>query len=76
MGWLKLYDEFAWDPKVQSMSESLQRRLVLILCLRNIDDTSTTTDREVSVALRITLREAQQTKKIFRDSMISVGRLN
>lgn len=29
-----MYHEFASDPKVQSMNEAMQRRLVMVLCLR------------------------------------------
>lgn len=33
--WLRLYTEFATDPKVQMMSESMQRRLVMLFCAKS-----------------------------------------
>jgi hypothetical protein len=65
MGWLKLYDEFAWDPKVQGLTEVLQRRWVMLLCLRSIDDTCSSSDMDVALAMRITISEAQKTKLAF-----------
>ena len=35
--WFRMYAEFATDPKVQSMSEAMQRRLTMLLCLRCSD---------------------------------------
>lgn len=32
--WLRLYAEFATDPKVQMMSEAMQRRYIMLLCMR------------------------------------------
>ena len=32
--WFRMYAEFATDPKVQMMSETLQRRFIMLLCLR------------------------------------------
>ena len=32
--WFRLYSEFATDPKVQMMSESYQRRFIMLLCIR------------------------------------------
>jgi hypothetical protein len=31
--WFRMYSEFATDPKVQSMDETLQRRFTMFLCL-------------------------------------------
>lgn len=33
--WFRLYNEFATDPKVQMMGETLQRRLIMLFCLKN-----------------------------------------
>ena len=34
MNWMRLYAEFATDPKVQMMSEAMQRRHVMLFCLK------------------------------------------
>ncbi len=66
MGYFNFFDEWAMDPKVQSMSEPLQRRHAMLLCLRNIGDTSTTDDIEIATFMRITVRQALNTKAIFK----------
>ncbi len=66
LGYFNMFDEWAMDPKVQSMSESLQRRHAMLLCLRNIGQTSMTPDEEVATYMRITIREAVKTKEIFK----------
>ncbi|GAH78620.1 unnamed protein product, partial [marine sediment metagenome] len=38
MKWLRLYYEFATDPKIQSMDETLQRRYIMLLCLKGNGD--------------------------------------
>lgn len=65
MGWFRLYDEFAWDPKVQTLTEVQQRRWVMLMCLRSVCDTGASTDQEVANVLRISLREARQTRAVF-----------
>ena len=34
MDWFRLYSEFSTDPKVQMMPEALQRRYVMLMCMR------------------------------------------
>ena len=63
--WFRLYSEFADDPKVQMMSEAMQRRLVMLFCLR-CKETSLG-DGEIAFALRISTEEAADTKKLFVD---------
>lgn len=67
--WFRMYGEFANDPKVQMMSEAMQRRLVMILCLRcsNGDVTlhDVTPDVAVSFQLRISMDEVAETKALF-----------
>jgi|GEM_PF-2963306 len=65
MDWFRLYSEFASDPKVQSMSEALQRRLVMLLCLRCSNGLVTLQDDEIAFALRISEEELAQSKSVF-----------
>lgn len=67
MDWLRLYGEFATDPKIQMMSEALQRRYIMLLCIRSRNGLETFhgTDRDQSVAfqLRISDEETSITKR-------------
>lgn len=63
--WFRLYAEFAADPKIQSMDETLQRRYIMLLCLQCNGDLSELDDEELACALRISHDELQKTKKIF-----------
>jgi hypothetical protein len=63
--WFRLYAEFATDPKVQSMSETLQRRFIMFLCLQCADEFEKLSDEETAFALRISLQELVETKEAF-----------
>ena len=69
MDWFRLYGEFSTDPKVQMMSEFMQRRLVMLFCLQcgNGIETFHETERETSIgfALRISPDEIALTKAEF-----------
>ena len=69
MDWFRLYGEFATDPKVQMLSEAMQRRLVMLFCLEcsNGIETFHVTERETSIAfaLRITEEALAETKEVF-----------
>lgn len=65
MDWFRMYGEFASDPKVQSMSEALQRRLMMLLCLRCSNTLVTLQDDEIAFALRISDEELASSKAIF-----------
>jgi len=69
MDWFRLYAEFATDPKVQMMSEAMQRRLVILFCLQcgNGVETFHETERETSIAfsMRISMDEIALTKAEF-----------
>lgn len=65
MSWFRMYAEFATDAKVQSMSEAMQRRLTMILCLRCSDVTVTLCDEELAFQLRISMDELAETKALF-----------
>lgn len=60
--WFRMYAEFATDPKVQMLSESDQRRYIMLLCLRCCNVTVTLQDEEVAFQLRISNDDWQQTK--------------
>lgn len=65
--WFRLYAEFATDPKVQLMSEIMQRRLIMLLCLRCNGDV-TLPETHVTFMLRITEKEWHETKELFISS--------
>lgn len=62
--WFRLYAEFATDPKVQMMSEVMQRRFIMLLCAR-CNGNVTLQDEEVTFLLRISNEEWQETKRVF-----------
>lgn len=66
MGYFNFFDEWGCDPKVQLMSEHMQRRHAMLLCLRNLGETKHSTDSEVARYMRISMREALKTKEEFR----------
>ena len=63
--WLRLYAEFAFDPKIQALHETLQRRYIMLLCLKCNEDIPGLTDEEIAFTLRIDVNELQKTKEIF-----------
>lgn len=69
MDWFRFYNEFADDPKVQMMSEAMQRRLAMLFCIQSKSgiETFPETDREQLIAftLRITIAELAETRALF-----------
>ncbi|WP_223513922.1 DnaT-like ssDNA-binding domain-containing protein [Pseudomonas sp. GL-R-26] len=69
MDWFRMYGEFATDPKVQMLSEAMQRRLVMLFCLEcsNGIETFHVTERETSIAfaLRVSEEALAETKETF-----------
>ena len=63
--WFRMYSEFATDPKVQMLPEAMQRRLVMLFCMRCCDVTVTLRDDEIAFHLRISDAELAQTKALF-----------
>ena len=63
--WFRLYHEFATDPKVQMMSESDQRRLIMVMCMRCCNGNETLHDEEVAFQLRVSIEEWTATKAVF-----------
>jgi hypothetical protein len=76
--WFRLYAEFAHDPKVQVLTESLQRRYVMLLCLRCNEHYEKRPDDEIALSLRISLQEWLVTKEalIERNLLKSDGTIN
>lgn len=69
MNWFRMYSEFATDPKVQMMDEALQRRFIMLLCMRcgNVSETfhGTFGDAEIAFQMRISDEEVKRTKDEF-----------
>lgn len=63
--WFRLYAEFATDPKVQMLTETEQRRYIMLLCLRCSNGDVTLHDEEVAFQLRIKHEEWCETKAIL-----------
>ena len=63
--WLRLYSEFATDPKVQMLSEAHQRRYIMLLCLRCRNGNETLQDEDVTFQLRISTEEWLSTKQVL-----------
>lgn len=63
--WFRLYTEFASDPKVQLLSETLQRRFIMLLCLAGAGVTPTDDVSEVDFLLRIGVSECEKTRSIL-----------
>jgi hypothetical protein len=65
MTWFKLFAEWGSDPKVQTMTETLQRRLIMLWCLRCQADLTGLTEREIALYLHISLPALEKTRAIF-----------
>lgn len=71
--WFRLYAEFAHDPKVQMMPEHMQRRYVMLMCMRcnEFVDASgngcsnALRDDEIAFHLRISDADLAETKALF-----------
>lgn len=63
--WFRFYSEFSHDPKVQMMTEAMQRRYIMIMCLRCSNDLVTLHETEIAFHLRITEAELAETKALF-----------
>jgi hypothetical protein len=65
MPWFRFHAEFVSDPKVQMMSETLQRRFVMLMCMRCSNDDATLHATEIAFVLRISDEELEETKAVF-----------
>ena len=62
--WFRMYSEFATDPKVQMLSETDQRRYIMLLCIR-CNGEVTLHDEEIAFQLRISNEELAKTKEVL-----------
>lgn len=65
MNWFRCYSEFATDSKVQILPENMQRRLIMLFCLRCSNVLATLHATEIAFSLRITEQELEETKALF-----------
>lgn len=63
--WFRLYTEFAFDPKVQLLDETLQRRYVMLLCAAAAGMSPFHAVSEAAFLLRIPVSECEQTRSIL-----------
>ena len=63
--WFRLYSEFAHDPKIQMLSEAMQRRYVMLMCLRCSEVLETLHETEIAFQLRLSTDELDETKELF-----------
>ena len=70
--WFRMYAEFAHDPKVQMLSEAMQRRYMMIMCMRCSNALVTLHETEIAFHLRISESDLAETKALF----VSKGFIN
>ena len=63
--WFRMYSEFAFDHKMQMMTEAEQRRFVMLLCLRCSNGDVTLQDTQIAFQLRISYDDWMVTKDVF-----------
>jgi hypothetical protein len=63
--WFRLYSEFSHDPKVQMMSEVMQRRYLMLMCLRCSNELETLHETEIAFHLRIAEVDLAETRSLF-----------
>lgn len=63
--WFRMYAEFATDAKVQMLTEAMQRRYLMLMCLRCSNDLVTLQDEEIAFQLRISDADLAETKALF-----------
>ena len=61
--WFRFYHEWDSDPKVQSMTEAMQRRLAMLFCSRCKEETLQ--EQELAFHWRISVEELAETKALF-----------
>lgn len=63
--WFRMYAEFANDPKVQMLSETDQRRYIMLLCMRCGNGDVTLREQEIAFQLRISDEEWAKTRAVL-----------
>lgn len=71
--WFRLYTEFSTDYKVQMMTESMQRRLVMLFCLQREDTLNSMSEGEICYRLGVSKKEWMATKKLFEEKGFKNG---
>lgn len=67
--WFRMYHEFASDPKIQQMTEAMQRRYIMLLCLQCAETLSTLKERDIAYQLKLSGAELAETK----DELVDCG---
>ena len=65
MQWIRLYQSWSSDPKVQRLSETDQRRHVMLLLMRAEGNLESAADDEIAFFMRISEKEWTETKDTF-----------
>ena len=65
MKWFRMHTDFYHNPKVQVLTEALQRRYVMLLCLQCEETYENSTSEELALSLRITVEDWEKTKEEF-----------
>lgn len=68
MQWCRLYKEFASDAKVQALSYSNQRHLIMLFCLHINDEINGLTEVQIRKYLGVRVQEFARIKKLFLES--------
>lgn len=63
--WFRMYSEFSHDPKVQMLSEPMQRRYIMLMCMRCSNVLVTLRVTEIAFHLRISNDELEETRSLF-----------
>ena len=73
MQWFRMYAEFMDDPKVQTLSESMQRRYIMLMCIQSKGDLQKLSEDEIAFALNLTKLKFSQTKlELIQKNLIQV----
>jgi hypothetical protein len=68
--WFRLYAEFATDPKVQTLTEAMQRRFIMLMCLQCDGTLQKLSEKEIAYALGITENKLLKTFQNFFEKML------
>lgn len=68
MQWFRMYAEFAYDPKVQMLSETTQRRYLMLLCLQCNEELPKMDNRRLAFVLRISEKEMADTIQELKET--------
>ena len=68
MQWVKLWTDARCDPKVQMLSEAMQRRFFMIMMMQGSGEIPTDIDQVVAFGLRISKRTCTDTKNTLKNA--------